>query len=269
MKGKIKSVISVVIIAVAAVCAILCEYVWRTRWISLPDGDLFYGIAVRALGSVVCLVFMFNFSSRRLLSARTRGAAILAILPCMLIAINNFPFVSVISRDAYIGGSLSQISIYGLMCICVGLFEELAFRGCIFYSIIERRNGTKADVFWSVVLSSAVFGVIHIINLFMGSDPGAVLLQIGYSFLIGALCSIILIKTQNIWWCVLFHSVYNFAGGVVPRFGGGIIWSHGEIILTVAVSVTVAIYTVVLFMKISPQEILHLYESETVEDKEK
>ena len=69
------------------------------------------------------------------------------------------------------------------------------------------------------------------------------------------MCSVILIKTSNIWYCVIFHSVYNFAGGVVPECGGGSIWTLPEIILTAAVSVVVAVYVIALLVKIKPYEI--------------
>ena len=89
----------------------------------------------------------------------------------------------------------------------------------------------------------------------MGADPGGTLLQVGYSFLIGGMCSIILVKTHNIWFCVILHSVYNFAGGVVPNCGGGIIWSVPEIILTAVVALIVAVFVIYTLLKITPDDI--------------
>ena len=84
------------------------------------------------------------------------------------------------------------------------------------------------------------------INLFE-SSPGAVFLQIGYSSLIGAMCSVVLLKTSNIWLCVIIHGIYNFAGALVPRCGEGEIWDLFTVVLTAIVSVAVAAYMIVIF----------------------
>ena len=83
------------------------------------------------------------------------------------------------------------------------------------------------------------------------------------AFLIGGMCSIILIKTRNIWCCVFLHAVYNFCGGVVPNCGGGIIWNTPEIVLTAVVAVLVATYVIYLLIKIKPRETDTLFDNET------
>ncbi len=45
------------------------------------------------------------------------------------------------------------------LSFCVGIFEETAFRGLLF-NVVERRIGTG----WALGISSALFGLIHIIN---------------------------------------------------------------------------------------------------------
>jgi len=96
---------------------------------------------------------------------------------------------------------------------------------------------------------------VHLVNIFSGASPAAVILQVGYSFLIGGMCSVILIKTSNIWYCVILHAVYNFAGGVVPECGGGAIWTMPTVILTAVVAVIVAVYVVYQLIRITPDEI--------------
>jgi hypothetical protein len=76
-----------------------------------------------------------------------------------------------------------------------------------------------------------------------------VLLQIGYSFLIGAMCSVVLIRTANIWLCVLLHAIFNFTGALVPICGGGVIWDAPTVIITAVIAVAVTVYMVILFIK--------------------
>ena len=77
----------------------------------------------------------------------------------------------------------------------------------------------------------------------------AVFMQIGYSALIGAMCSVVLMKTANLWLCVAIHGLFNFAGAIIPRCGTGEIWDSFTVILTVIVSLAVLGYMVVLFIK--------------------
>ena len=131
---------------------------------------------------------------------------------------------------------------------------------------MEKRRSSTKDLFVSIVLSSAVFGVIHLVNLFT-SSPGAVLLQIGYSFLIGAMCAVVLIRTANIWLCVILHAVYDFCGSLVPTFGEGVIWTAPEVVLTVVISLAAAVYFILALVRTDVRCIDRIYKK-TSEEKE-
>ena len=85
------------------------------------------------------------------------------------------------------------------------------------------------------------------------------MLQVGYSFLIGAMYAVILFKTANIWLCVLLHAVYNFCGMLVPTLGAGTWWDVPTVIFTTVLAVATAVYTVVLFIKMDVRELDRLY----------
>lgn len=228
------------------------------------DAEDTYLLATRVIGAALCLLLMFYCGYQNALKLRLRGllGAVLFTLPCWAIAINNFPIIPFFFGNAYISGETSAILFYALQCLFVGLFEELAFRGCVFMMVLQGRRKTNLDLFWSIVISSAVFGALHVVNLLVGaSSPLAVILQIGYSFLIGGMCSVVLMKTGSVWHCVLIHAVYNFCGGVVPRFGGGDIWTAPEIALTAVVAVAVAIYVIVALIKMDTGELDRLYKT--------
>lgn len=218
-------------------------------------GEWIHGAATRFLGAAACVMMIISFDMGGILKFNLRKGAIAVFLPCMLIAVNNFPFIPFFLSEAYIGTNVERIALYAVFCISVGLFEELTFRGCIFLFVLQRRGKRSIDVFWSIVISSAIFAVVHLLNIAMGADPGATLLQIGYSFLIGGMCSVILVKTHNVWLCVILHAVYNFAGGIVPQCGGGEIWTLPEIILTAIISVLVAAYVIYTLVKISADDV--------------
>ena len=131
----------------------------------------------------------------------------------------------------------------------------MAFRGVVFLSLLEGRRKTKLGAFMSIAITSVVFGVVHLVNLFTGASPAAVLLQVGYSSLIGAMCSVVLMKTANIWLCVVLHAVYNFCGNVVPTLGGGSLWDTPTVIITAILAVATTAFMTVAFFKMKPQEL--------------
>ena len=59
----------------------------------------------------------------------------------------------------------------------------------------------------------------------------------------------VLLLTGNIWFCVILHSLYNFCGGLIDGYGVGTQWTTPEIIFTAVVAVIVAVYFLILFLK--------------------
>jgi membrane protease YdiL (CAAX protease family) len=128
----------------------------------------------------------------------------------------------------------------------------------VFLGILKKKPQSKLWAFISIALSSVVFGLVHLLNL-LESSPAAVLMQIGYSALIGAMCAVVLMKTANIWLCVLLHALFDFCGAIVPTLGQGRIWDPFTVILTVVVAVLVTVYFVFAFVKIKNDECDRIY----------
>ena len=262
--AKIKNIAYYLSIAVLAALIVVCE-IWRTD--IFGDGEMaesIYILSTRAIGAVLCVILIFFCDMQHLLGIKGTGfwRAVLFTLPCWAIAINNFPIIPYICVGVYIDASTADLLLYALECFCVGLFEELAFRVCVFVMVLHGRRSSTGDIFWSIVISSAIFGAVHFMNVFSGASLISVLLQIGYSFLIGGMCSVILMKTGSVWHCVFLHAVYNFCGGVVPQFGGGTIWDTPTVTITVILSVAVAVYVIISLARITPDDIGYIFNSE-------
>jgi membrane protease YdiL (CAAX protease family) len=171
--------------------------------------------------------------------------SLLFTLPPFLVVVNNLPILSLAWGDAYLIHTAPVYLVwFSLECLAIGLFEELAFRGVIFLMLAEKRHTTRKGLFWSLILTSAVFGAVHLVNVLMGAGIGGVILQIGYSFLIGAMCSVVLLKTRNIWLCVLLHGIYDFCGRLLPALGGGTWWDIPTVVFTAVLAVATAAYLV-------------------------
>lgn len=175
----------------------------------------------RAVGAAVFLCILLWRGYRVLNPLRKPFFRSLAFsLPAWLVVINNAPILSLAWGDAVLTHTAPAYFLwFGAECLAIGLFEEFAFRGVILLSLAETRRATRFDLFRCILLTSAVFGAVHLANLLAGAGVGAVIRQIGYSFLIGAMCAVVLYRTANLWLCVLLHAVYDFAAILSPRWG--------------------------------------------------
>ena len=223
-------------------------------------GDLLYSITTRYLGSFVCLLVIYKYAAKRVLYNIPKARSLLLFAASMVIAINNFPFIAYFRKDAYISEGALEIILFAVMCLGVGLFEELAFRGCVFTLILKNKRNSRKDIFWSIGLSSAVFGLIHLSTLLAGASPGSVFLQIGYSFLIGGMCSMVLLKTGNVFCCAIIHGVDNFAGTIIPTLGGGNMLNAPTVIITAILSLAVATYIIIELIRFDVRSLDHIFE---------
>ena len=265
MKIKLdKRKVCIAITLVAIIVLLLCEIVGVERFFSgNADEKLIASVEMtitRAVGGVVFLTMLAYLGYKVIDPLKKpfwRGA--LVCLPALAVAINNFPIQPVASGLASITASPLRLVLWAAECFMVAFFEETCFRGVVFLGFLNKRRYTAWGRFLAIVFSSAVFAVVHLINVFLGTPLPAVILQIGYSFLIGAMCSVVLIKTSNIWVCVLLHAIYNFGGAIIDKCGEGKIWNPVSITLTAVVAVAVTAYMTVVFFKIKGKEVDRLY----------
>ncbi len=192
-------------------------------------------------------------------SGRTRG--FLLSLPFLAVAVNNAPIIGLADGSVWVHATASNYAWFGLYCVSVGLLEETVFRGIILPLLLRVFPPTRKGAFWAVISSSALFGALHLINL-LSSDPLSVLAQVGYSFLIGAMCAVVMLLCRNVFACAFLHAVYNFGGTVAAEFGNGQIWGAATVALTVTVGVAAAAYGVfALLKKVRLAEVRAMHES--------
>lgn len=85
-----------------------------------------------------------------------------------------------------------------------GFSEEITFRGYFMVSIMKKSSVTKA-----IFINSLAFAIAHMLN------PGLTVIAFVNLMLIGVLMSVYVIKTNNIWGAAAFHSMWNFAQGIL------------------------------------------------------
>ena len=269
---KERAVLGVMLVLVLFFLLFLHFFPKHSEGIDETAAELFEMAVSRLLGGGIFLCLMI-FLELPLLKFRRRSfTGLLVSLPALLIAVNNFPILGLLNGTVRVTAETSRILLLLAAVVGIGLFEEIAFRGVVFPILLgrilkklrekERENAripteTKA-VFLAIVFTSLLFGLIHVMNLFVGGSVGAVILQVGYSFLIGGMCAIVLIKTRCVFIPVLIHAVYDFGGLMFRYLCEGRLWDTPTVILTAVLGVLAGIYFLVLLFRVKPEEVVAL-----------
>ena len=198
------------------------------------------------------VLLLLGFGQNRVLRATKfgLGRAALWCLPCLLVAIVNFPFSALIGGEANVDHP-ALLPLFILSCALIGITEELLFRGLLHDSLKHAFMKYRCGYILAVLLSSAIFGLWHLVNLFFGAGVGATLLQVGYTFLLGTMFAVTLDKTRNIWFCVFLHTLFDIGGTLVLRLGSGnpqdlVFW-----ILTLVVGVLCGVHILITALRIN------------------
>lgn len=187
-------------------------------------------------------------------------------LPSLLVVVNNFPFLALANGEAQITRG-EMLPLFVIDCLLIGVFEELAFRGTLYVAILEKRRTTRRQIFWTTVISSAIFGLVHLANLFDGAGFGPTILQVGYSFLIGGMCAIVFLKSQNLLFPILLHGIFDIGGRLIDTVGQGRIWNTPTIIITAILGVAVTAWMLWQLFQIDPSVTDAFYPTKTTDEK--
>ena len=259
---KIWNIAEIAIILVLCLITLLFDIKEITQGISLSGSELrnkfLLKIIQQGCGAMAAILLM-----RRLnIKLFGKPQRILYLIPCLIIAIDNFQFHS------YFKGNMELIHnqpldfvLFALYCLSVGTFEECIFRGVIFSVLASRFSKDKKGLMKTFVVSSLVFGVSHLFN---GFSFGTIL-QVGYTILTGGLFAFVLMKTKNIFCCAFVHGLYNFGGllfETAERFGlgSGVVFDGGTAITMIIVCSLLGAFILYSVFKYSFDEQKELYE---------
>lgn len=186
------------------------SYLSNTFGYELDSDDLttnyLVGIAVRMIGSLLCLILMIKTGIWKRFSFRIhRKDLLISWIFFIYIAVNIE--TGSLTKDQLLAAFLMVIS-----CILVGFFEEFLFRGIILSFLLTKWGSTQRQVYGSVVISSLLFGIFHLTNLLKQVPPITVFVQVFYATIIGiAFAALFLRSNYNLLWCVILHAIYDIA----------------------------------------------------------
>ena len=214
---------------------------------------LFCGTMSRAIVALLFIYIVRSYYSERAFFITNGGLkGLLWSVPCILVAFANFPYSALISGNATIT-RMDVFYLYVFYTLATAIYEELVFRGFLVLAIksLFMRNNHKN--LFTVLISSAIFALMHSFNFTMMFSLD-VLLQIGYTFLIGCMLSTLYLKTKNIYLCMGIHAVFNFGGLLINTLGTGNAWDLIFWILTAVCGIFCAVHVIFTIIKMDKRE---------------
>ncbi len=189
-----------------------------------------------------------------------RPTKLLFLIPCIFVAVDNFPFPSYLAgKSQLLYTDVDKWLWFAGFCIFVGIFEECVFRGIVFPLLAGCFSSDKKGLLKTFFISSVIFGGMHLFNIFAGAGIGPTFLQAGYSTLIGGLCAFALMKTKNVLLPAFVHGLYDFCGLMLPKLGSGAVFDIPTVILMAIVGVSVGIFVLYSVWKYPETERVELY----------
>lgn len=105
-----------------------------------------------------------------------------------------------------------------LSMIGIGIREEFIFRGLVMNSLSLKYAGNMKGVWFSLALSGALFGSVHMFNMLYGVTLVPALIQSINAACIGVLFGAIYLRGGNIWFLVLLHALVDSFGFFTSSF---------------------------------------------------
>jgi membrane protease YdiL (CAAX protease family) len=164
--------------------------------------------------------------------------------------------VSVFAGPAMPGRQLNtadQILLFTLYMFSIGMAEELLCRGIMAETLLEQYGTDKKGTLKAVLISSLIFGLVHLVNLTSGAAFNSIIMQALQAFIFGCLLSTVYFRTGNLWVTIVIHAIWDFLSIMQMEntlFKTGMsmkdMLSQGVDISFYIINIVAVIYTVIL-----------------------
>ncbi len=246
-KGTVSMILTVLLYAVGAASFPSAKL---SAWFFSSDvtATLVIGTVGKILLSAFPVYLIFQFGFGKMFDFRgVTAVGLLLSVPAFVVAVDNFPFQPIFVGSMDVSFGDFGFVPYAAYCLAVGIMEEVIFRGLIFPLFMYKFKRTKKGLFRTIIVSSAVFGLMHLLNIIGGVAP-FVIVQVVYSFLIGAMCALVLLFTGNIIFPILVHAVFDLGGLLYDfEFAVGKQWTAVHVAITAFFSIVCAAALITAF----------------------
>ena len=157
--------------------------------------------------ALIILVMVISFKNTYIFTEKKEPLLSSIFLGLPMLIFGGLSILSSLTIKGYSGSLINLL----LFCISIGIAEEFMCRGWIQNEFIERFSKNYKEVFISILLSSFIFGAMHITNIFQGQTVFETMMQIVQATSLGFLLGSVYFRSKNIWAVVFLHAFYDFA----------------------------------------------------------
>ena len=229
------------------------------------------GLALFTMGQMVLsattifLMIKFNVFSKDNFKSKNLGLGLLlgwvtylCIIVTIIISISSFPANSFTIPNT--PGLLITV-LHPL--IGTGLFEEVLFRGLILKLLLVAFGDSKKGIIKAVIISSILFGMVHIGNVIAGAGLLPTIFNIIGAVLVGVFYAALYIRTKNLWVVIILHAITNLSHQIFNAIVSRDVFveliamqTKSSALLGVAGPIVCVIAGIVLLRKVKPDEII-------------
>lgn len=166
----------------------------------LPRAALLSGAAI----GLLLFVVLTGNAKRYGLKKPERAARLLRFAPLVPLALSSLLY-------GFAPGTVPEILYAVLSAVSIAILEELLFRGLLYRALEPRGAETAA------VVSSAVFGLLHLARLLDGAPLPFVLCQTVLAFAVGYLFVTLFRESGSLLPCIAAHAVFDLCGAFAPE----------------------------------------------------
>jgi len=141
-----------------------------------------------------------------------------------------------------------------------GVFEEVLVRGLILKILLLKMGQTKKGIINACLISSAIFGIAHIVNIIVVGELLPVITQVVYATFIGVFYAALFLRTKTLWIPILFHGLTNVSTQIFSVLVSPEVMQNQaepsviETLLPVAIIFPFLIAGLILLRKVKPDE---------------
>ncbi len=182
------------------------------RKINLASTDFWFIIKLCIL-SIITIYLMKGFgffSNKSELKSSKYKVALVPMIIFILVKVTLLVFLLCNQTNHNLG--LYKLFYNFVWALGIGISEEVLCRGLLLNILKNGEYKTQKSFAFAVIISSLVFSLGHISNLFYGNTISSVCVQSIYSFIIGAYFAILYLYSGSIVLVVSLHSLYDFVG---------------------------------------------------------
>jgi hypothetical protein len=154
------------------------------------------------------------------------------------------------------------IVLHLLTALSTGWVEEILFRGLVLTTFLQKWGQRRSGIYLSVLVSSVLFGAIHLMNFIQGRKPllntGT---QIAFAIFFGVMFSAYLLRNRSIWPVILLHAAVDWAGTLDEvAVGGGLrltapTMSLDMALVSILITLPLFIYGLYILRKVEPDSL--------------